>query len=177
MPLPTRPLLVRGAEAETLGAGADTTTLLLDAHHTGSALNAVRTRLSPGTAGPPPHYHRRAPETFFLLDGALDVLVDEEVVALAAGDVLLVPAGAVHAWATPADAPADVLIAKSPATDRFDYFRIADRVLRGLEDPQRILDTRERFDNHFTVSTVWKEHLVAAGHPAPLVAFPAGSGR
>jgi quercetin dioxygenase-like cupin family protein len=172
MSLPTRPVLVRGAEAETLGTGSDTTTLLLDAHQTGSALNAVRTRLSPGTSGPPPHYHRRAPETFFLLDGALDVLVDNKVVALAAGDVLLVPAGAVHAWATPADSAADMLITKSPATDRFDYFRIADRVRRGLEDPRRILETGERFDNHFTASAVWREHLVSAGRPAPLVAFP-----
>ena len=43
------------------------------------------------------------------------------------------------------------------ALDRFGYFRLADRVIKGQASPQEILDSQERFDNHFVDVAAWRE--------------------
>ncbi|MHA6617830.1 hypothetical protein [Pseudonocardia sp. DLS-67] len=43
--------------------------------------------------------------------------------------------------------------------DRFAYCRLAERVLRGEASPQEILETRDRFDNHFVRSPHWHTAL------------------
>ncbi|WP_326834157.1 cupin domain-containing protein [Amycolatopsis rhabdoformis] len=170
------PVVVRGGEAEVLGAGANRTWLLADASDTDGVMNVVRTTLGPGVDGPPPHFHRLAPEMFYLLGGRLRVLVGSEVVVLSAGDYLLVPPGVVHAWGTPAESGADILIVKAPGENRFDYFRLGDRIRRGEASPAEILATQEEFDNHFTASPVWTEFLAGEGARVGVVEFPGGAG-
>lgn len=155
----TRAVLTRGAEAETVGAGANRTWLVADAEHTGGVMNVVRTTLGAGVDGPPPHYHRNSPEMFYLLDGALRVLTGDEVVTVEKGDYLLIPPLMPHAWAAPRETGADVLIVKAPGTNRFDYFRLADRIRRGEAEPQEILATAERFDNVFVDNAAWRREL------------------
>jgi hypothetical protein len=41
--------------------------------------------------------------------------------------------------------------------DRFEYFRLGDRVIKGQASPQEILDSQERFDNHFIDSPTWRQ--------------------
>src|SRR5215469_16876709 len=125
---PNTAVLVRAAEAETLGSEPNRTWLLADADATNGTMNAVRTTLGRGVDGPPPHYHRESPELFFMLGGALSVLVGEEIVTVREGDFLLVPPNTTHAWGTPDDSGADILIIKAPGNNRFDYFRLVDRI-------------------------------------------------
>lgn len=170
------PVLVRGAAAEVLGAESNRTWLLADAADTGGVMNVVRTTLGPGVDGPPPHYHRLAPEMFYLLDGRLRVLVGADIVVLTTGDYLLVPPGVVHAWGTLPESGADVLIVKAPGENRFDYFRLGDRIRRGAADPSEVLATQEQFDNHFTTSPVWTRLLAGEPERAAVVDFPSGVG-
>ncbi|HEY4456881.1 MAG TPA: cupin domain-containing protein [Pseudonocardiaceae bacterium] len=155
-------MLTRADEAELLGAAPNQTWLLAEADDTDGTMNAVRTTLGRGVDGPPPHYHRASSELFFLLDGALDVLVGEEIVTVRTGDFLLVPPNTTHAWGTRAHAGADILIIKAPGTNRFDYFRLVDRVRKGEAAPQEILATQEKFDNHFVDSAAWRARPSAA---------------
>ncbi|MCX4745462.1 cupin domain-containing protein [Kitasatospora sp. NBC_01287] len=154
-PTSAAPVLVRADEAELLGAPPATIQLLADGSDTSGALSAVRTRMGKGTAGPGPHLHHRAPEIFFVIEGALDVLLGEEIVTARDGDFLLVPPQTVHAFRTPADHGVDLLFLM-PGTDRFEYFRLVERIRQGQASPQEILDTQERFDNHFVPSTLWE---------------------
>jgi mannose-6-phosphate isomerase-like protein (cupin superfamily) len=151
----TNAVLARGDQAEMLGAAPNQTWLLAEADEAEGTMNAVRTTLGRGVDGPPPHYHRASSELFFLLDGALDVLTGEQIVTVRTGDFLLVPAGMPHAWGTPAESGADILIIKAPGTNRFDYFRLVDRIRKGEATPQDILATQEKFDNHFVTSQNW----------------------
>src|SRR4051794_24906703 len=129
---PTDPTLTRAAGAEALAVGAARMALLADAVTTGGALDACRTTLPGGADGPPPHHHRGAAELFFVLDGGLAVLAGSRVLTLGAGDFLVVPPRTPHAFAAPSGQPADVLIVFAPGmADRFGYFRLAARVLRG----------------------------------------------
>lgn len=51
--------------------------------------------------GPAPHIHRSGSETFYVLDGSLQMLVGTETVEAAAGTCVHVPAGAVHTFSNP----------------------------------------------------------------------------
>ncbi|WP_067677794.1 hypothetical protein [Nocardia miyunensis] len=55
------------------------------------------------------------------------------------------------------DSSADVLVIFNPGIERFDYFRLGDRIRRGAADPAEILATQQRFDNHFVDSPVWRQ--------------------
>jgi mannose-6-phosphate isomerase-like protein (cupin superfamily) len=149
-------VLVQADAAETLLGGG--ISLLADGSDTDGAISANRTRLGPGVGGPPPHYHRGSAEIFFVIDGSLQALAGDRVVTLNGGDFLVVPKNMPHAFATPAQTSADVLIVFAPGMqDRFDYFRLTDRVMEGQASPQEILDSQERFDNHFLDSPIWRQ--------------------
>lgn len=147
-------LLIRGNEAERL----DTMGVRLYADHrtTHGRFSANATHLPPGAGGPPPHFHTSSAELFYLLGGALRVLAGDEIHTLHEGDLLVVPPNMPHAWAATPDAPADALIIFTPGIERFDYFRLGDRIRKGEASPQEILDSQDRYDNHFVDSPVWR---------------------
>ncbi|MEV5298546.1 cupin domain-containing protein [Amycolatopsis methanolica] len=103
-------------------------TLLTDT----DTLTSNRAAFEPGATGAPPHFHTNAAEVFFVLSGRLDVLLDEEVVTLGEGDFLTVPPRVPHA------------LTFTPGMDRFDYYRLLDRVNRGEADPREIRESQER---------------------------------
>ena len=54
---------------------------------------------------------------FFVLEGALEVLIGDEITVLEAGDLLVVPPGTTHAFAAAPDRTADVLFVFAPGRD------------------------------------------------------------
>jgi quercetin dioxygenase-like cupin family protein len=156
LPHPDSALLTRAADAEVLSVGASTLRLLADHDTTDGAISANRTTLAEGGDGPAPHFHTGSAEIFFLVDGALQALACDDVHTLQAGDFLVVPRMMPHAFAAPPGEAADVLIVFAPAVkQRFEYFRMAERVLKGQAGPQELLDSQERFDNHWVDSSAW----------------------
>ena len=151
------PVLVRATEAETVGAAPALVTLLADVSTTGGVLSGARTRLGVGADGAAPHYHTGSSEMFFMLDGKLEVLAGEEIVTVSEGDMLVVPPLITHAFRAAVDSPADVLIVFIPGVERFGYFRLLEKVGHGEATVQDLLDSQEKFDNHFVESPVWTE--------------------
>ncbi|WP_328445292.1 cupin domain-containing protein [Amycolatopsis sp. NBC_00438] len=149
-------LLVRHDEAEQLGTTPDTMTLLADVSQTGGHLSTNRAALGRGRDGATPHFHTASAEMFFMLDGELEVLQDEEVVTVRTGDMLFVPPHTTHAFGATSRSAADVLIVFTPGVERFEYFRMIDRIRRGEASPAEILASQDRFDNHFVDSEAWR---------------------
>jgi len=148
--------LLRAGEAEVLdGDPGSVITLLADTDTTGGRLTSNRSLMRAGSEGAPPHFHERSAELFYMLDGRLDVLLDERIVTIERGDVLVVPPGLPHAFAPPADCDADVLFVFAPGTARSDYFRLLDKAHRGEASWELITGTQERFDNHYVESAAW----------------------
>ena len=163
---PALPTSVRGGAAEVLsGDPGSLITLLADPEHTGGLLTANRSLLRAGSAGAPAHQHRRSAEVFYLLSGALDVLVEHSVTTLSAGDLLVIPPHTTHAFAPPTDVDADVLVLFTPGTARFDYYRLLDRLHRGEATVADVQHSQERFDNHHVASTIWDAHRAAVSVP------------
>jgi uncharacterized cupin superfamily protein len=157
------PQPVRADQAEVLrGDPHSVITLLADPEHTGQALTSNRSLLRRGSQGAPPHLHRRSSELLYVLGGALDVLVDQDISTLRPGDLLVVPPGVGHAFAPSRDTSADVLVVFTPGTARFEYYRLLDRLHRGLAAARDVADSQDRFDNHYVQSplwTSWREQL------------------
>ncbi|MEU3495464.1 cupin domain-containing protein [Kitasatospora cineracea] len=146
---------VRAHEAETCEDPSSVIALLGEnAEHT-----TYRSGFAEGAVGAPAHFHTRATELFFVLDGALRVLVDDRVVLLEQGDFLAVPPRTPHAFAAAKGRTADVLFTFTPGLGRFDYLRLLGRVMRGEADPAEIRASAERYDNHYVDSPVWQAEL------------------
>ncbi|MFD7238776.1 cupin domain-containing protein [Streptomyces syringium] len=161
-PRPDDIVLVREADAEvTSDAPGSLITLIADSDRTGGAVTTNRAILDEGVAGAPPHFHTRATEMFFVLDGALQVLLDDRVVVLEKNDFLAVPPGTPHAFAPAPGSSADALVVFTPGMDRFDYYRLLDRVNKGEASVEEIKASSERFDNHYVDSPLWRETRAA----------------
>ncbi|MFF8382540.1 cupin domain-containing protein [Streptomyces kanasensis] len=153
-------VLVRAETAESLQDGATSLiTLLADAGVTGGALTANKATFREGSPGAPAHFHTRATEMFLVLDGAMRVLVDDEVLTLRKGDFLTVPPTVPHAFAPAPGSEAEMLVVFTPGMDRFDYYRLLERVHRGEATVQDIRDSAQQYDNHYVESPVWSKAL------------------
>ena len=54
--------------------------------------------LEPGSEPGMPHYHARHSDTFYVLEGQLEFVIDGKTVRAMAGTVLAAPRGAIHAF-------------------------------------------------------------------------------
>ena len=150
------PQLTRGATARRLTEDPGCViTLLADAGATGGALTANRSTFRTGADGAPPHVHDHMTELFYVLDGALQVLVGDEVIVLEAGDLLAVPPGTPHAFAAAPGREADVLFVFTPGRERFAYYELLDRAHAGDASFDDLAATQERFDNRYVDSAAW----------------------
>ncbi|KUH40197.1 MULTISPECIES: cupin domain-containing protein [Streptomyces] len=154
------PVLVRAETAESLQDGATSLiTLLADAGVTGGALTANKATFREGSPGAPAHFHTKATEMFLVLDGTMRVLVDDEILTLRKGDFLTVPPTVPHAFAPAPGSEAEMLVVFTPGMDRFDYYRLLERVYRGEATVQDIRDSSQLYDNHYFESPVWSKAL------------------
>lgn len=146
-PLPA--FVIQPQAAETVDGHGTRLWLLADASDCCGALGANRLRLEPGAAGAKTHYHERSSEAFYVLDGALEMTIEGQAVTIEKGGYAVVPPGVKHAFAAAPGAAADVLITLVPGVDRFEYFRMLPRIMRGEVDAGTLAEIPQRFDVHF----------------------------
>lgn len=111
-------------ELQVFGVGV---TLLAD----GAATRGTHTiaRLDcPDGAGAPPHFHMEE-ESFLVVEGSLEILLDGTWHRLNPGDFMRVPSGATHAFRNPGPSMARVLDVAVPA-GHDAFFRAADELHR-----------------------------------------------
>lgn len=154
------PVVVRSGEAATVrDGGLSLITLLADSGDTGGALTANKATFAKGSPGAPSHFHTRATEMFLVLEGSMRFLLGERIIRLDRGDFLTVPPTVPHAFAPAPDTEAELLVVFTPGMDRFDYYRLLERVYRGEATVQEIRDSSEHYDNHYVDSPAWRAEL------------------
>lgn len=153
--------VVRAAGAETLRTSSASLQLLLDASTTGGALSAHRVHLHEGADGASPHRHSHSSEMFFVLSGTVDLLVGDRTLTATAGDLVVVPAGASHAFAASAGSDGELLVVLTPGLDRFEFFRQSVRVANGGASSDSMRGAGELYDTHAVTSAAWQ--LARAG--------------
>ena len=85
--------------------------------------------------GPSAHFHKTFSESFYVLDGTVQLSEDgEHWIDASQGDFLYVPEHGVHAFRNDSDAPASILILFAPGAPRERYFEeLADIVTTGRQ--------------------------------------------
>ncbi len=148
------PVLIRADEAERLDSIGHV--LLADSTSTDGALTSHRVALARGADGAMPHRHDERSELFYILDGAFDLLIGNDVLVARTGDLLIVPPRMAHAFAAHHGCCAEALVIATPGIERFDYFRHVVRLRAGAEPPQVLQDLEDQFDTHFLASPAWQ---------------------
>ena len=149
-------VVVHEDQAEMVGGGPVTGRLYADASATGGALSCQRIMLAGGASGAAPHHHDRSSELFYVVSGAAELLAGDRVLSARQGDLLVVPPGTVHAFAAAAASHADLVIMITPGAERFGYFRHLERIAKGQERPESILEVQELYDNYFDQTPLWQ---------------------
>ncbi|MEX0343484.1 MAG: cupin domain-containing protein [Rhizobiaceae bacterium] len=80
---------------------------------TGDRYTMVEIKTAPG-AGAPPNHHAGEDESFYVLEGQFEFLVNDKKIKAAAGDFVKVPDGAVHAFTCSGDLPGRLICVNSP---------------------------------------------------------------
>ena len=78
--------------------------------------------ISPPGTGAPPNHHAGEMETFFMLEGAAEFMINGKVQTLSAGQSAIVPDGALHAFTVVGDKPARMLIINAPGVMHDKFF-------------------------------------------------------
>lgn len=89
---------------------------------TGEDFGLYRWNMGPGRAGPDPHFHRVVSESFFVLDGVIQIQGGADWRDAHPGDFCFVPPGGIHAFRNVSGEPASMLILFAPGAPREKYF-------------------------------------------------------
>ncbi|MCP3804457.1 cupin domain-containing protein [Allokutzneria sp. A3M-2-11 16] len=124
--------IFREEDAELLTFSPTTSgRLLADGDTTGGSISAGRLSLGAGVEGGKPHYHARSTEIFYVVDGELEIMLDDQLERVGKGGLVVVPPLMPHAFGAAAGSHADLLVAITPGVQRFDYLRHLARVAAG----------------------------------------------
>ena len=89
------------------------------AEQDGGDLSLMERLLPPGGRRPPPHRHVNCSEAYFVLDGEVTVIVEDEELRVGPEGFVLVPRGTAHTFGNAADRPARLLVIHAPAMDAY----------------------------------------------------------
>jgi quercetin dioxygenase-like cupin family protein len=134
-------------EARTVHMGSNIITFLLTGEETGGKYSLTEFAIAaPPAPGPPVHIHARGDEAAYVLDGELELRLDDRVVRGSAGDVIYVPKGHTHNVTNHGPGTARILIVLSPPGFE-DYWRemAALPLVDGKPDPQAVLALQKKY--------------------------------
>ena len=98
-------------------------------------LSLMERTLPPGGRMPPSHRHVGNEEAYFVLDGAVEFHIADEVFQGTSGTFVLVPAGEAHTFGNTGDEPARLLVIHAPALD--GYFADLEQLWASAQPPDR----------------------------------------
>jgi len=114
MNLPDGASIVRSGDGNAVWVVGDTYTFKATSESTGGAFALIEASVPPG-GGPPPHVHTREDETFYVLDGVLEVTVGTQTSVVRTGDFVYLPRGTTHCFRNMDVNAARMLILTTPA--------------------------------------------------------------
>lgn len=101
-------------EGPSMWVYGDKDNVKVGTQETGGLLTAVEVTFGPGT-GPPPHVHANEHESFYVLDGTVDVLDENRRFTTGPGSFVFMPQGSHHAFRNTGSTFAKILLLFTPA--------------------------------------------------------------
>lgn len=111
---------------------------------TGGAFATWETTVTPGSPGPPPHVHHREAETFYVLEGAVELSVDGRAVNADTGTFVNIPKGTLHTFSNAGERPARLLVSVIPGGfEEFFKEMIGEPAADGTSPPEEPPDVEK----------------------------------
>jgi quercetin dioxygenase-like cupin family protein len=108
------PVLLQPGSGRVLRAFGEEVTLLLGPEHTGGTFTAFLEVTPPG-GGPPPHFHEREDEWFYVLEGRVSFLTDGKWTETLPGTTVFAPRRSVHTFKNTGSTASKMLIHTTPS--------------------------------------------------------------
>ena len=102
----------------------------IPSHRTGGAYVLFEVATRPGV-GPPPHIHHREDESFYVLEGEYEFLMDGSTITARAGSLLYFPKGTLHAHRGVGDGVGRMLVTQTPGGLYERFFEEVGRPVEG----------------------------------------------
>lgn len=111
------PIVLMPGEGHTITARNSTLVVKVFGKDTGSAWSLSRLDVPAGfvSTAPPPHYHTREEESFYVLEGTVTFQIGDREVRAPAGSFIKSPRNLVHRFSNPDPVGASLLVIGSPA--------------------------------------------------------------
>ena len=116
---PSEAVLLAAGEGERLNGPNRVATVKVGREE----LSLIEFELEPGFEGPDPHAHDDHIDSFYVLEGEAEFLMDGETLRLGAGSFVAAPLGIEHAFSNPGPGRARVLNVHAPSTGFHDRLR------------------------------------------------------
>jgi quercetin dioxygenase-like cupin family protein len=81
---------------------------------TDGAFATWETTVTPGLPGPPPHIHHREDETFYVLEGEVELSTGDRAIKAVTGAFVNIPKGTLHTFRNAGEKPARLLVSVVP---------------------------------------------------------------
>ncbi len=102
-----------GEGARSMWVLGELVTHKVPSQRTGGAYALFEVAAQPG-AGPPPHVHHREDESFYVLEGDYEFLIEGGTIRVDAGSLLYVPKGTLHAHKNVGEGVGRLLLTQTP---------------------------------------------------------------
>jgi mannose-6-phosphate isomerase-like protein (cupin superfamily) len=132
-------------ERHAVGAGS-ATTVKAPSEATAGRFFVSETELAAGFPGPPPHVHDELVDSFYVLEGTLDLIVGDERLTLCAGGYACVLPGTRHTFANSSGRPVRFLNINAPGGFEHYMRDLARASAEGDLTSQRIGEIASRYD-------------------------------
>ena len=141
MPTLTAPRLLHSpsTDGDAFWGTGDAYRFLVTGEETGGAYFAMEAIVPPG-GGPPPHIHRNEDETFYVVEGHVEILLGDETVTAGAGDFVNVPRGEVHRFHNAGDTTMRMILTFTPAGIEKFFEETLERALDPTQPPPDNVD-------------------------------------
>lgn len=142
-----QPTILGPGEGKKIAVGHSTLVVKLPCAVTGDALSMTEYELAANFPGPPPHKHKVFEHAWYILEGELNVTLDESTHTLTAGSFIYIPKRTVHAFANTSQKPARVLVVDIPGGFEQYYDDLEQAFGNGQPiDHQKMRDIQLRYD-------------------------------
>jgi quercetin dioxygenase-like cupin family protein len=143
-----RAVIHQPGEGERIAVGPSETVLKATGENTADTFFMSETTIAPGFPGPPPHFHDRLHDMFYVLEGTLTLRLGDETHELTEGSFVCVPPGEVHTFSNPGTDPVRVLNLNTPAGWEHYMRDLGEAAKEGPLTPEVIGPIASRHDFH-----------------------------
>ena len=144
------PVILQPMEGPSVQIRTSTCTFKVTGKDTHGHFGLFEFVMEPGGEGASPHIHKELTEMFYVVEGEVELILDQRRVTAKPGAFMLVPENTRHCFSNPGQVRSTLLIMFCPADSREQYFEgLAELTKNGRQPSQKeLLELMQRFDQY-----------------------------